>query len=164
VIAPVPLAPCAAALTVAVQLVSHVLLAAVQLFGARVVTLQLSVTPPTFTVALNTVENDALEVRRTASVWPLAIVPLVTHAPPLIEICGLPDPLTDTGVLVLIPLIVIAAAVVRVLRFAPVTSANVNAFGVLSHVTTVTPAPGAVRNALHSAALFVGTNTARPDA
>lgn len=42
--------------------------ATVQLISGRVVTLQLSVTPPTFTVAVRTVLKEALEVRRTASV------------------------------------------------------------------------------------------------
>jgi hypothetical protein len=115
--------------------------ATVQLFGARVVTLQLSVTPPTFTVAPRAVENDPLEVSRTASVWPLVIVPLVTQLPPLIEICGLPDPLTDTGVDVLMPLIVTAAAVVSVLGFAPVTSANVKPFGVVSQAVCCVQVP-----------------------
>ena len=65
---PAPLAPCAAALTVAVQFVSHVLLWAEQLAGARVVTDQVSVTPPTLTVVLNAVLNDELEVNLTCSV------------------------------------------------------------------------------------------------
>ena len=94
----VPFAPCAAALTVAVQLVSHVLPCAVQVFGARVVTLQLSVTPPMVTVAVRAVEKDALDVKRTAIVWPGVIVPDVVQAPPLIEICGEPEPVTLTAV------------------------------------------------------------------
>lgn len=65
---PVPFAPCAAALTVAVQFVSHVRLAAEQLLGPRVVTLHASVTPPTVTVVFAAVLNDALEVNRTAKV------------------------------------------------------------------------------------------------
>jgi hypothetical protein len=36
--------------------------------GARVVTLQLSVTVPTVTVVLTAVENEALDVRRTSRV------------------------------------------------------------------------------------------------
>lgn len=85
VIVAVPFAPCAAALAVAVQFVSHVWLAALQLLGARVVALHVSVTEPTVTVVLTAVENDALDVRRTSSVWPFVMVPDVTHDPPLIR-------------------------------------------------------------------------------
>jgi hypothetical protein len=51
-----------------------------------VVTLHISVTPPTFTVAVMMVSYEALEVRRTASVCPLVIFPDVPHAPPAIDI------------------------------------------------------------------------------
>ena len=64
--------------------------------------------------------------------------PDVTHVPPLMDSWGLPAPLTETGVLVFIPLMVIAVAVVSVLKFAPVTSANVKAAGVVSGPTVVT--------------------------
>ncbi|OYW53718.1 MAG: hypothetical protein B7Y80_15595 [Hyphomicrobium sp. 32-62-53] len=103
-----------------------------------VVTLHVSVTPPTFTVAVIAVENEALEVSRTATVWPLVMFPLVTHAPPAIEICA-PAPVTDTGVVVLMPLIVTALAVVSVLRFAFVTfGVKSKAFGVVSIAMVVT--------------------------
>ena len=111
--------------------------ATVQLFATRVVTLQLSVTPPTLTVVVIAVLKDAELVRRTASVCPLVILPDVVHAPPLIDICA-PVPVTETGVLVLMPLMVIAVAVVSVEGFAPVTSANVNALGVVSAGSVVT--------------------------
>lgn len=119
----------------------HVVPAATeQLLGARVVTLQLSVTPPTFTVALIAVENDALDVSRTARVWPFVIFPLVTHAPPLILIVA-PVPVTETGVDVLIPLIEIAAAVVSVEGFVPATSVKVKAFGVVSQAVCCVQVP-----------------------
>lgn len=138
VIVPVPFAPCAAAVTVAVQLVSQVRLAAVQLFAARVVTLQLSVTPPTFTVAVMAVPNVALDVRRTARVCPLVMFPDVAHAPPLMEICA-PAPVTETGVVVLIPEMVTTLAVVSVLRAAFVTlGVKSNASGVVSAGRVVT--------------------------
>lgn len=73
-------------------------LATVQLFAARVVTLHVSETPPTVTVAVIAVENDALDVKRTAIVWPGVIVPDVVQAPPLMEICGEPEPVTLTAV------------------------------------------------------------------
>lgn len=94
-------------------------LATVQLAAARVVTLHVSVTPPTFTVAVIAVEKNALEVSRTRKVWPFVMFPAVPHVPPLIEICA-PVPLTDTGVEVLMPVIVtVFAAVVSVLRLHP---------------------------------------------
>jgi hypothetical protein len=74
--------------------------------AALVVTLQTSVTPPTFTVAVIAVEFDELDVRRTARVWPFVILPDVAHAPPLMETCA-PVPVTETGVVVLMPLMVI---------------------------------------------------------
>lgn len=70
----------------------------------------------------------------------MVILPDVVHAPPLIDICA-PPPLTETGVVVLIPLIVIAVAVVSVLGFAPVTSAKVKAFGVVSQAGTAVHEP-----------------------
>lgn len=51
------------------------------------------------------------------------IEPEVTHAPPLIEICGLPDPDTLT-VSVPYPVVVTVAEVVNVLTFTPVTPEN----------------------------------------
>lgn len=56
------------AVQVLLETVHAVPLVTVQLFAARVVTLQLSVTPPTFTVALIAVLNEALDVSRTAKV------------------------------------------------------------------------------------------------
>jgi hypothetical protein len=94
---PVPFAPCAAAETVAVQFVSQVLLDELQLLPARVVTDQVSLTPPIVTVAVSAVLKDPLEVRRTEMVWPGVIVPDVPHVPPLMLISGLPDPVTDTA-------------------------------------------------------------------
>ena len=113
-----PDAPCA---SVKADGVVHVLpetvhvvpLAIVQPFAARVVTLQLSVTPPTFTVAVMAVLKDAELVRRTASVWPLVIVPLVTQLPPLMLMVA-PVPVTETGVVVLMPEIVIVFDVVSI--------------------------------------------------
>jgi len=69
------------------------------------------------------------------------IVPDVPHAPPLIEICGLPAPLTETEVPVLIPEIVIAVAVVSELRAAPVTSVKVKASGVASQAACCVQVP-----------------------
>ncbi|MBN8913509.1 MAG: hypothetical protein J0H65_15910 [Rhizobiales bacterium] len=96
--------------------------------AASVVTLHASVTPPTFTVAVMAVEKEALEVRRTASVCPLVILPDVPQAPPAMEICA-PVPVTETGVVVLMPVMVTALAVVSVLRAAFVK------FGVKSNAT-----------------------------
>lgn len=133
-----PFAPCAAAVTVAVQLVSQVRLAAVQLFAARVVTLHVSAMPPTSTVAVMPVTKDALEVILRPSVWPLVMLPDVTHAPPLMEICA-PAPVTETGVLVLMPEIVTAVAVVSVPGLAFVTfGVKSNAVGVVSAASVVT--------------------------
>lgn len=91
-----------------------------QTFAARVVTLQLSVTPPTLTVAPSAVLKDAELVNCTRNVWPFEIVPVVTHAPPLMEISGDPCPLTDTVVPVLMPLIVMGADVIRVVGATPI--------------------------------------------
>ena len=70
----VPFAPWFAALTLAVQFVSHVLLWAVQLFAARVVTLQASLVEPMRTFAVFVAPKVPL-VNRTASVCPLVIAP-----------------------------------------------------------------------------------------
>lgn len=106
--------------------------------AGSVVTLHVSMTPPTFTVAVMAVLKDALEVRRTASVWPFVMFPDVPHAPPLIEICA-PVPVTETGVVALMPVIVTALAVVRVLRAAFVTfGVKSNATGVVSAASVVT--------------------------
>lgn len=139
-VAPWLIATALGAVQVLLETVHVVPAATEQLLGARVVTLQLSVTPPTFTVALIAVENDALDVSRTAKVWPLLMLPDVTQLPPLMLMVA-PVPVTETGVDVLMPLIEIAAAVVRVLGFAPVTSAKVKALGVVSHAVCCVQAP-----------------------
>lgn len=105
--------------------------------NAAVVTLHVSFTPPTVTVAVIAVLNDALEVSRTSKVWPFVILPDVPHAPPLIDICA-PVPVTDTGVVVLMPLMVTGFDVTSVLCVAPVTSVKVNALGVVSAATVAT--------------------------
>ncbi|OYW53717.1 MAG: hypothetical protein B7Y80_15590 [Hyphomicrobium sp. 32-62-53] len=106
--------------------------------AASVVTLHASVTPPTFTVAVMAVEKEALEVRRTASVCPLVILPDVPQAPPAMEICA-PVPVTETGVVVLMPVMVTALAVVSVLRAAFVKfGVKSNATGVVSAASVVT--------------------------
>ena len=84
----------------------HLMVVLEQLFAARVVTDQLSVAPPTVTVAERALEKAFADVNLTRKLWPLVIVPDVAHAPPLMETVGLPVPLTDTAVAVLIPLIV----------------------------------------------------------
>jgi hypothetical protein len=68
---------------------------------------------PTVTVALSIVLLDALLVRRTPKLWPLVIVPLVTHDPPLMRICGLP-PLTETGTLPVMPVMLMLLDVISV--------------------------------------------------
>lgn len=103
-----------------------------QLLGARVVTLQLSVTPPTLTVAESAVENDSLDVSCTRKVWPFVIVPDVTQPPPLMLIFGLPEPLTDKLAPVVRPDIVIVFDVMSVLSACPVTSVKAKASGALS--------------------------------
>ena len=138
VIVAVPLAPCAAADTVAVQFVSHVLLAAVQLLPARVVTDHVSLTPPIVTVAVSAVLTDALDVNRTAIVCPGVIVPDVPHVPPLIDICGLPEPVTLTAAPASYPVGVIAVEAESVDRFTPVRSVKLKAFGVVSAARVVT--------------------------
>jgi hypothetical protein len=82
----------------------------------NVVTAHVSLTLPTVIVAVNPVLQAALEVRRTARVWPFVMLPEVTHAPPAIDICGEPEPLTETGVVVLVPPIAMLFDVISVLR------------------------------------------------
>jgi hypothetical protein len=84
--------------------------------AASVVTDHTLSVEPMETVAVWAVEKEALEVRRTARVWPLVTLPLVPHAPPAIDICGLPWPatLTSPGQPAGIPLMVTAEAVVSV--------------------------------------------------
>ena len=74
-----------------------------------------SLTPPTVTVAVRVVLESAALVRRTARVWLFTIVPLVAQAPPLRLICGLPSPVTVTGVATVIPVMVTAGAAISVL-------------------------------------------------
>lgn len=68
------------------------------------------------------------------------MVPDVTQPPPLMLIVA-PVPVTDTGVDVLMPLMVTAVAVVSVPGFAPVTSANVKLFGVVSQAVCCVQEP-----------------------
>ena len=104
--------------------------------AARVVTSQVSLTPPTVTVVLRVVLKVAALVKRTARVWLFMIVPLVAQAPPAILICGLPSPVTVTGEAPSMagpsPVMVTAVAVRRVLKGTLVWSVKVKALGTVS--------------------------------
>lgn len=109
--------------------------------AASVVTDHTLSVEPMDTVAVWAVEKEALEVRRTARVWPLLMVPLLPHAPPATLICGLPCPatLTSPGQPAGIPLMVTAEAVVRVESAAFVALVNVNALDEPLPYVPVTP-------------------------
>jgi len=139
VIVAVPLLPWFAALTVAVQLVSHVLLWAEQLLGARVATDQLSVTVPTVIAELTAALNEALEVRRASSVWPFVMLPVVPQLPPSMRNSA--PPVAETVAAVLIPLMVTLFDAVSVESAALVTSVKVKAFGVVSHAVCCVQVP-----------------------
>lgn len=96
---------------------------------AIVVTVHVSSVDPSATVAVCAVLKDALDVSRTANVWPLAMLPDVPQAPPLMDICGAPCPDTSTspGQPAGMPLMVMALAVVKVESEAFVASVNVKA-------------------------------------
>lgn len=97
-----------------------------------VVTDHVSLTPPTVTVVATAVLLEGLEVRRTARVWPFVIVPDAPHAPPLIETCGLPCPLTETLTGPSYPAGVMLADVASVLSCTFVWSVKLKASGVTS--------------------------------
>lgn len=107
--------PCVIAPDAASQF-DQLIVVLVQPLAARVVALHTFVTPPTFTVAFMAVEKEAEVVSRTRKLWPFVIVPLVTQPPPLMLIVA-PVPLTETGVVVLIPLIVNVFEYTSVLGF-----------------------------------------------
>ena len=83
---------------------------------ARVVTAQVSLTPPTVTVAERVALKSAALVRRTARVWPGVSVPLETQGPPLRLISGSPSPLTVTGAAALNPVRIRVLEVIALLR------------------------------------------------
>lgn len=73
-------------------------LALVNIFNAavRVVVVQLVLLPPTVMAAVNVVLAEPLVVILACKVWPDTIAPDVTHAPPLMLICAVAAPVTET--------------------------------------------------------------------
>src|SRR5689334_3731466 len=97
---------------------------------AFVVTVQaVPVVLPITTTALNVVLALPLLVRRTAIVLPELSTPVVAHAPPLMLICGLPPPDTDTLMAALHPDGVMVLLVYIVESDALVTLVKLNALG-----------------------------------
>lgn len=90
-----------------------------------VVTVHITGLDPPVIVAVYAVDSAFALVSRTASVCPARMTPLVTHPPPLIEICGLPWPEID-NIAVPAPVVVTLDDVVSVFAATPVMSAKAN--------------------------------------
>jgi hypothetical protein len=87
-------------------------------------------TVPTVTVEFSVVEGELDEVIRSCRVCPFSTIPLVTHGPPPMLICGEPDPVIDASTgKAPSPLMVIVFDVVRLFKFAPITLTKPNEFG-----------------------------------
>ena len=84
------------------------------------------------TVALFRVLFAALLVKRSSSVWPSVMLPVVPHVPPLMRNCGVPSPVMLTAVAVLMPLMVKLSDVICVETATPVWSVKLKATGVVS--------------------------------